>query len=183
MVPNWYVITGGPSSGKSTLLNILGEEGYATFEEAARLVIDEGLAAGKTVEEIRADEKSFQEAVLERKIQVEASHDKTLLTFFDRGMHDTLAYYRFYGWAIDKKTKKALIEAKYKSMFLLSPLSFFEKDYARTEGREFAVQLHDLLKEAYEAYNIPVIEVPDASPEERIQFILDTVNQNSEGQN
>ena len=30
---NWYVITGGPSTGKTTLINMLKEEGYNTTIE------------------------------------------------------------------------------------------------------------------------------------------------------
>ena len=45
---SWYVITGGPSTGKTTLLEELAKRGYKTIPEVARVVIDEGIAAGKT---------------------------------------------------------------------------------------------------------------------------------------
>ncbi len=35
------VITGGPGAGKTTLLNALGKQGYATFAEGSRSLIEQ----------------------------------------------------------------------------------------------------------------------------------------------
>lgn len=35
------VITGGPGAGKTTLLNALGKQGYATFSEGSRSLIEQ----------------------------------------------------------------------------------------------------------------------------------------------
>lgn len=59
---NWYVLTGGPCSGKSTTLEYLSSRGYLVVPEMARVVIDE---------EIRADAFGFQVKILDRKIQLE----------------------------------------------------------------------------------------------------------------
>lgn len=175
-VPNWYVITGGPSSGKTTVIHGLKSRGYTVFEEAARLVIDEGIATGKTIQEIRKDEKKFQQTVLQRKIKTEFSHDKSTLSFFDRGMHDTLAYYRFYNWEIPPKITEVMQHATYKKVFLLDPLPFFEQDYARTEDQNFAKVLTRLLHTAYHENGVGVIKVPVLSPKKRLQFILNHID-------
>ena len=70
----WVIITGGPCSGKSTLLEAFKNDGEICIQEAARTVIDEGLAIGKKIEEIRANEESFQDIVLQRKIQIETEN-------------------------------------------------------------------------------------------------------------
>ena len=126
---NWFVITGGPSSGKTTLIELLGKRGHATIPEVARTVIDEGLAKGRLVEEIRKDEKQFQDEVLRRKIAIEAAHNRNALTFFDRGMHDTIAYLRLYGWELDQHVQQAVEQANYRQVFLLEPLPDFQRDY------------------------------------------------------
>ena len=51
---NWYVITGGPGSGKTTTLNYLNMLGYHTTIEHARHFIDTQMITGKTVNEIRS---------------------------------------------------------------------------------------------------------------------------------
>ena len=50
---NWNVITGGPCTGKTTVINLLSERGYKTTIEHARHYIDTQKIKGKTVEEIK----------------------------------------------------------------------------------------------------------------------------------
>lgn len=173
MTPNWYVITGGPSCGKTTTLAELEKLGYATLPEAARVVIDEGIAAGSTIAQIRKDEIGFQDKVLKRKVDVENTQSKNALTFFDRGMHDTKAYLQMYDEVLTPEQSKAIKNAQYKAVFLLDPLLKFENDYARTEDKEFTKKITGLLRQAYEDYTITVITVPILSPKKRAQFILE----------
>ncbi len=67
---NWWVVTGGPSSGKSDLLSYIqfyyGHK-VRVFPEAARVLIDLGRSRGQTTEQIRADEFYFQEMVAHMK--------------------------------------------------------------------------------------------------------------------
>lgn len=36
---NYYILTGGPGSGKTTVLNLLADMGYLTMKESAREII------------------------------------------------------------------------------------------------------------------------------------------------
>ena len=169
---NWYVVTGGPSVGKTTLLDELAELGNMTLPEAARVVIDEGIETGRTVEEIRQDELAFQMEVLERKQITENNQQPGQLIFFDRGMHDTLAYFRLHGFEITDPVKTAMETAGYRRVFLLEPVGEFQKDYARTESASEALKLNELLRQVYEEYGMEVISVPALPPAERAGFIL-----------
>ncbi len=174
---SWYVVTGGPSVGKTTLLAALAAKGYATAGEAARAVIDEGLAAGKTVAEIRADEKAFQEEVVRYKIATEATLPKDVPTFFDRAMHDTIAYLRYYGFGIADWIREACRQSRYATVFLLEPLATYEQDYARVEDADFARKIQDLLYDAYAEDGMQPVRVPAMPSEDRVQFILNHVSQ------
>ena len=44
---NWYVITGAPSSGKSSVIRELENLGYRVVHEVARAYIEEELKKGK----------------------------------------------------------------------------------------------------------------------------------------
>lgn len=175
MTPNWYVITGGPSTGKTTLLHRLWLRGYKTIPEAARAVIDNAIESGMTVEELRADERHFQELVLDMKVDVEKALDKQQLIFFDRGMQDTTAYLGYYDYQLTQEEKDTIAKSKYKAMFLLDPLDEFTEDYARTEDETFRLKIQDLLEQAYTEHNIPVIHVPPIGLDKRVEFILDYV--------
>ena len=54
---NWYVITGGPSTGKTTIIDLLQKKGYKTTIEHARHYIDTMHDDGQTVEEIRSNKR------------------------------------------------------------------------------------------------------------------------------
>ncbi len=174
---NWYVITGGPSSGKTTLLAELERLGHMTVPEAARTYIDQEMAKGFSVEQIRKDEKKFQEEVARLKIEIESLHAKDILTFFDRGMHDSLAYMQHYAYEIEDWIETALKAARYRKVFLLDPLPVFEKDYARTEDEGFAEKITGLLHSAYDSAGMAPIKVPVLPVNERAEFILNNIKQ------
>lgn len=172
---NWFVITGAPSTGKTTLINGLSMLGYATVPEAARLVIDEAIKQGRTVEELRKIEKDFQHQVLNKKLELEKKQPAEKLTFFDRGLHDTLAYLHVHQINIEDYVHELISARKYKRVFLLEPLEFFDKDYARTENRSQVLQLQKLLSSAYADHGMPPLSVPFLPPRQRLQFVLDNI--------
>lgn len=171
----WHVITGGPSSGKTTLLAELERRGHATIPEAARIVIDDGLAKGMTLAQVRGDERAFQLDVFRMKIQIEAGLDQGKPTFFDRGMHDTVAYFKLHAFDITDEIRRAVGTATYQTVFLLDPLPLYEQDYARTEPPELIQRLHRLLLGAYADAGMQPIAVSAMPVPERAAFVLSHV--------
>lgn len=169
---NWYVITGAPSSGKTILINMLARRGYNTVPEAARLIIDEGLAQGLTLDEIRGDEHAWQEKILRRILEHEAATDQAALTFFDRGAHDGLAHLHHYGLTPKDHWRPVIGNAPYRTVFLLDPLPSFDHDYARTENAEFSNKITDMMRDAYREAGVEPVRIPYTSPEERLKLIL-----------
>ena len=166
----WYVITGAPSSGKTTIISRLSKLGYQTIPEAARVLIDKEISEGRTLEEIRRDELDFQRKVLKMKIEIENKISKDKIVFFDRGVPDTIAYYKLYGFNLEEVLKFCK-ERTYKKIFFLEPLPF-EKDYARIEDEDKAKKLNNLFKMAYIDLGYDVISVPIISVDERVKLIL-----------
>lgn len=167
----WYVLTGGPCAGKTTLINELQKRGYHTVAEAARTYIDQERARGRTLHEIRSDEGAFQDALIPMKVLAEKNASKTDITFFDRGMHDSLVYYAYAGVSHHPALDEALTHSMYRKVFILDMLPY-EKDDARTENYDTASQIHLDLKNAYEKAGMQVVEVPVMPVTERADFIL-----------
>jgi len=173
--PNWYVITGGPSSGKTTVLKELAKLGYIIYPEAARVFIDKEMKKGKSLKEIRRNEAEFQRKVLKIKIEVEKAASKDKIVFFDRAIPDSIAYYQIAG--LDpKEVLKFCQEKKYKKIFFLEQLPF-DQDYARIENGKTIEKLNKLLKESYKNLGYEVITIPAMSVKERVQKILSEIKE------
>ena len=168
---NWFVITGGPSTGKTTVINLLTEKCYKTTIEHARHYIDTMKEEGRTVEEIRANKRKFQLGVLDMQIEQEAELSPSETVFLDRAIPDAMAYYRFLKLEYDKILLDAMKEVAYKKIFILDRLPFVN-DYARTEDEQAQKLIHQLIIEVYQSLEFPVVFVPVISPDERVEFIL-----------
>ncbi len=173
-VPNWYVITGGPNSGKTTILDYLSRLGYYTIPEYARLLIEKEMEKGKKLEEIRNDEIKFQNKVLNGKLQLEKKAPKNKIVFLDRGIPDSIAYYRFLKGKFSKEVWEKC-KNRYRKIFLLDMLPY-KNDYARNESKKDAQKIHRLIKQTYEELGYKVIRIPIMSVEDRVKMILKHVS-------
>jgi predicted ATPase len=169
----WYVITGVPGSGKTTLISRLSEMGYLTCPESARLLINKETSKGKPLKEIRGDERKFQKRVFKIKIKLEDKLPKGKIVFLDRGFPDCIAYHKLYGLDT-KEILKLCKEKRYKKIFFLEPLPF-KKDYARTEDKKTIEKLNYLLRKSYLDLGYEIVTVPIMSAEDRIKFILSKI--------
>lgn len=168
------MVTGAPSSGKTTILKLLEKRGYRVLYEAARIYIDQELKKGKTIKEIRENEGEFQRKILGIKIQCENKLDPEKITFLDRAIPDSPAYYELVGLPKDKYMENAVRKSSYKKIFIFERLDF-EKDYARTESEEEIRKLEKLLEKTYRQLSIPIIKVPRMSVKKRLKFILENL--------
>lgn len=171
---NWFVVTGGPSSGIDSVLEGLAVKGYQVVPEAARTLIDEEIAKGKTLEEIRgnrAKEQEFQRRVLEIKLKTEKELPRDQTFFLDRATPDSIPYYQNCGLPTQKA--REVSEANlYKRVFWLEQLPQFTKDYARIEKPRTARKISRLLKKSYGQLGYEVVRVPVMSVEDRVKLIL-----------
>ena len=93
----WYVITGPPSCGKSTTIELLAQRGFRVRSEIARAYIDEEILKGRKIEEICSDMSRFQSEILRRAFSSEAALPPDELIFLDRAIPDSLAYFMLHG--------------------------------------------------------------------------------------
>jgi predicted ATPase len=169
---NIFVITGGPASGKTTLLNGLRKRGFKCFDEIARQIIDEQLKIkGDLVPWINLDK--FNVHVLERMVNQHAKVTEEL-HFFDRGLPDNIAYMRLGNLPVGKDFHETAKNLRYnKKVFFLEPWKeIFVNDAARKEPFEFALKISEHIKNAYVDFGYEVIVVPKGTVEERVEFVV-----------
>ncbi len=170
-----YVITGAPSAGKTTTLDALAKHGHQVGHDPARAYIDERLAAGENLEQIRADNVAFQSAVLQRRQALERSLPTDRPVFLDCGVYDNVAFLRWGGAEPSAAQRRAVESVRYDAVFLLE-FTDLAADYARTETFDDSKRMEKLMKEAYEAAGMAVIWVPWQPVEARAAQILAHLN-------
>src|SRR5947209_13855687 len=85
-----YVITGGPSVGKTTVIQLLREKGYTVLPEAARMIIEEESTKGSEVLPWK-NLARFQAEVARRQFRQEETNQFET-RFLDRSLIDGYAY-------------------------------------------------------------------------------------------
>lgn len=172
LITNWSVITGGPCTGKTTVINLLAERGYKTTIEHARHYIDTQKIKGRTIDEIKENKKQFQLSVLNMQIEEEAELNLNEQVFLDRALPDAMAYYQFLGLEYDDRLIEQCNKYCYNKVFILDRLPLVN-DYARREDEQDQVRIHNLIIQVYQSFPCPIVHVPVLSPEDRVNFILD----------
>jgi predicted ATPase len=157
----WVVIDGPPSSGKTTIINRLKRRGFMVVKEAARAIINEGRARGKSIEEIRVSEVAFNRKILARQIANERRRSPHKKWILDSGIPKSIVYFTIYGVDI-QQVIDASFTRRYRIVFMLRPLPW-KADYGRTEKNPAVVRKlrsFSFRRQAYERVGYRPITVP-----------------------
>ncbi len=174
MQTNWYVITGGPSSGKTSLVNRLAEVGYTTAPEVARPYIEELLAKSHTLHEIYQHNEQLQRDILAISLKRQRRFVPEDLIFFDRGTPDSLGYFRYYQLNAEQMLHGCK-RMRYKKIFFCEQLPMIQ-DEVRIENNQTAKQISLLIREAYLHLDYDLIDLPNVSLDERLNILLTHIN-------
>ena len=171
------VITGGPGTGKSSIIRQLEKHGHECLHEISRQVTLEAQKQG--IAQLFLEKPVlFSEKLLEgRKIQHrEADMIPTSTIFIDRGIPDVLAYMDYFKTEYSAYFTDACTEYTYDKIFFLPPWEeIYQSDNERYESFKEASLISKYLFETYKTYGYNPIEVPKTSITERTQFILNQI--------
>lgn len=169
--PNFFVFTGGPGVGKTTLIRHLQALGELVVEENARAVIRENLErGGRALAWI--DNRAFVDQTTARDV---AAFDRlageTRRVFFDRGLTDM---YR----ANDAEPSLPLIEAirtrRYNPRVFIFPpwREIYETDAERRQDWDVAEATFDTVLRIFSELGYSPVVVPKADVATRAAFVL-----------
>lgn len=185
MNPKKIVITGGPSTGKTMLIEALVKAGYYCYPEVIRTMTlkakEEGELSNFSTNPIAAvsNPMEFNKKILEARLKhyVASLKRKDPVVFFDRGMPDILAYMNYYNQRHEPEFTKTIKKNTYDTIFLL-PIwkEIYVRDNERFETFDEALKIHDYLKKTYQDLGYRIVEVPKTSIAKRTRFILKTLD-------
>lgn len=174
---NYFVLTGTPGTGKTTLLQHLRTQGFHGNDEVTREVLSHQLE----IDGPGLPSKNpllFVQMMLERSIeQFESSRAHKGPVFFDRGIPDLVAYAIRFG--VDASHFEAMSRhyGYNQTVFICEPWKeIFVNDNERKITFEKSVEFHDLICETYKRLDFKLIKVPKLTPTERVNFILQQVS-------
>ena len=168
---NWYVITGAPCSGKTSVILALADLGYRVVHEAARAYIEEELKKGRRLQNLKADPLVFERRILYRKIDTESALPEDEIIFLDRAIPDSIAYYHVEGLDPAEPEEKSRL-FRYKKVFLFERL-VFETDPVRSEDDLLAESLDRHLESGYRGLGYDVLRVPVLPVQDRTRLIIE----------
>ena len=172
------VITGGPGTGKSSIIHKLEEMGEKCLHEISRQVTLEAQKEGIT-QLFLEKPLLFSEKLLQGRLDQfnEAATIDSHQIFIDRGLPDVVAYMDYFNTDYPETFKETCAEHSYDKIFILPPWKeIYKSDNERYESFEEAEKISAYLYATYEKYGYEPIEVPKSSVEERTNFILNKIS-------
>lgn len=172
------VITGGPGTGKSTVIKYLEDKGYTCMQEVSRQITLN--ARKKGIEQLFITNPiEFSNQILEERVKqfTQANANSKKLIFFDRGIPDVSAYLDFNHTNIPEHYHQKNKLYKYNYVFLMPPWkNIYSSDNERYENFEQTKIIHKYLKKTYLNLGYTPIKVPKLSIEKRANFILNILS-------
>lgn len=164
------IITGGPCSGKTSIIDSLKDKGYKCFNEISREIIQKM--------NIKTSYKKidFEETVFKKRKR-DFLNAKIGINFYDRSMLDNLAYLKINNHEIPTKFKIDCENYRYHpTVFITTPWEdIYTVDDERLESFKDSIQIFEALKEVYIEASYNLVELPQSSVKERIRFIINEI--------
>ena len=171
------VITGGPGTGKSTVIQELHRRDFECMTEISRQVTIE--AQNRGIDQLfLQDPIQFSELLLEgRTKQFESVSNDQKVVFFDRGIPDVMAYLSYLDVNFPEIFQKRSMELRYNRVFMMPPWEvIYRQDNERYESYPQAIRIHEHLFNTYSDLGYEVVLVPTGLVEERVEFILNALD-------
>jgi predicted ATPase len=177
----FFVITGGPGSGKTTLIEALAREGFDRSIEAGRAVIQDQVAIGGSALPW-SDPRAFAELMLCWDMRSHhIARDRVGPVFFDRGVPDVVGYLRLMRLPVPSHVDQAARLYRYNRRVFVAPPwpDIFVQDEERKQTLDETERTHRAMVETYGDYGYELVALPRASVSERVRFVLDRIGLHS----
>lgn len=177
---HFFVVTGGPGVGKTTMLRELAARNHEVVPEIAReLIIEQKDLDGDALP--WKNKELFKTIMFERSISSYEQMEKKGFghnpIFFDRGFLDSICYATLIRSEIDERMNEYALKWRYnRKVFVLPPWKeIYEQDSERKQDWEEAVFTYGKMVETCKSYGYETIVVPKMTAAERADFVLDQI--------
>jgi len=185
---NNIVITGPPSSGKSTIIKELSVNGYNTVPETASMNIERskiGFDRSGTVpqkdgriEDVVSTLK-FQNSITTKQLIAESQngiHDDSTL-ILDRSLIDNIAYRKYLDVPVGEKLKQ-VVQNRYDKVLFFEALELDESGARYEKSKSEQKEIEHILFDTYDEYDIDnddMHTILECGVESRLEMVIDHI--------
>jgi predicted ATPase len=174
-----FILTGGPGSGKTTLIEALAGHGITRMPEAGRAVIQDQVAIGGTALPW-SDRLAFAELMLTHELRsYREAQAFAGPVIFDRGVPDVVGYLRVSGLPVPPHIERAARNFRYQRRVFIAPPwpAIFAQDAERKQSSEAAEATYRAMVAVYSGLGYELVPLPLAPVSERVQFVRKIIGQ------
>ena len=169
------LITGGPGTGKTSLIKELLNRGFFCFPEIVRELKSSKRSYG-VKNYFESSPVDFTEKLFDLRTNQYKKEIKSDTIFYDRGPIDSIAYLKFKKINCPSRLINLAKTIKYDFYFNAEP---WEKIYVNDEIREETFNqcemIHQSILSTYKQFNAELISLPFESVNDRVEFILNRI--------
>ena len=174
---SFFIVTGGPGSGKTSVTQALIQRGIHVMPEAGRAIIQDQRAIGGSALPW-ADRHAFAEQMLGWDLRsYREAQDLKGSVLFDRGIPDVIGFLSLCRLPIPDHLRRAADLYRYGRHVFLAPHwpAIYRQDAERRQSAEEAAATCEAISQAYSAQGYDLVPLPLAPIEQRVAFILDRI--------
>lgn len=171
------VISGGPGTGKTSIINELVSIGQIVFHESSREIITKYKKLGHD-QLFLSDPVKFSEILLSNRIKQykDANSFNSKNCFFDRGIPDIVAYLDYKKVTYNEDFTINSQKYKYDMIFIVEPWNeIYKKDQERYESFNQLIDIDYFIKETYRGLGYEYKIIPNGTIQQRVDYILNEI--------
>jgi predicted ATPase len=169
----FFIVTGGPGSGKSTLIEALAVAGLQCMPEAGRAIIQQQVASGGSA--LPWDNRlAFAQLMFRWDVHSwRAARLRQGPVFFDRGVPDVVGYLQLIGLPVPGHIEEAARIFRYHPRVFVAPPwpAIYAQDAERKQSIKDAEATYCALVNVYSDLGYELVPLPLATVAERVGFV------------
>ena len=171
-----YIITGGPGTGKTSIIKELIKRGFVCHHEKTREIISEQINNGGDILPWK-NQIAFENKIANIRTQQYLATKENSICFFDRSPLDCIAYLKLNNLKATSKILKNIQKCDFNKTVFYTPIweEIYINDNERKENIEQAKKIEKAILHIYKSRNYELIEIPKCSIIERTNFIISTI--------
>ena len=171
-----YIITGGPGTGKTSIINELKKRGFNCIDEVSREIIADQIQRGGTILPWE-NQIAFENKIANLRAKQYLSSAVNGICFFDRSVLDCVAYLKLSNLKTTPEIINNIKKCNFNSTVFYTPIweEIYKNDNERKEDIEMSTKIQQNILQTYTSEGYKLIEIPKFAITERANFILSKI--------